>query len=271
MSKIVFTVFTDKEPIWLPNMSFFRYLCYGDLEETEDGKKHYHGYAEFHTQQRTSAIAKHLPFAAHIEPCISPPKSIDYCKKASSNMHEFGERKKQGERRDLKALIDAHPNIEELMEEDPVTYCRYRNGIRDIYAEKTKQTGFKIKNVVWIYGKTGTGKTMYAITQCGDKYWKSNKTLDWFDGYNGEKNVVLDEFRSSKCTYEYLLELLDQYPMRVPVKGSHVNWLAENIYITSPYPPEEVYPSSMFDEHNSIDQLLRRITAIINADQTKLF
>jgi hypothetical protein len=272
MRNVFFTIFSDVQN-WVPDMEFFKYVCYGGIEECPNTKRlHYHGYGEMNGVHRINQIKSKLPFNAHIEEMkTSQQHCSEYCKKAGSMLHEFGEKKHPGKKRDLKTIVSEYATLKDVMREEPGIYCRNKNGLADIFADKTQQKGFKIKNVVWIYGKTGTGKTMYAMNQCGDDCWKSNKTLEWFDGYSGEKNVLFDEFRSSKCSYEYLLELLDQYTMRVPVKGSHVNWLAENIYITSPYPPEKVYPQTLFDEHNSIDQLMRRITTVINSDETKLF
>lgn len=35
----------------------------------------------------------------------------------------------------------------------------------------------------------------------------------WFDGYCGQEVVVFDDFRPWWCRFDYLLRLLDRYPM----------------------------------------------------------
>lgn len=55
----------------------------------------------------------------------------------------------------------------------------------------------------------------------------------WFDGYLGESVAVFDDFRPWWCRFDYLLALLDRYPIRVPVKGGFVNWIPEIIIITT--------------------------------------
>jgi len=53
---------------------------------------------------------------------------------------------------------------------------------------------------------------------------------------------------------------LDRYPMRVPVKGGFVNWVPENIYITSSNHPDSTYTDEKIQE--DIQQLIRRIDII---------
>lgn len=41
--------------------------------------------------------------------------------------------------------------------------------------------------------------------------------------------------------YSLLLRILDKYPMRVPVKGSFVNWEPKTIIITAPFSPNKMF------------------------------
>lgn len=46
--------------------------------------------------------------------------------------------------------------------------------------------------------------------------------------------MVFDDFRPWWCQFSYLLRLLDRYPIRVQVKGGYVNFVPEEIIITTP-------------------------------------
>lgn len=83
--------------------------------------------------------------------------------------------------------------------------------------------------------------------------------LQWFDGYDGHKAVLLDDFRPSWCKLHVLLRLLDRYDMRVPVKGGFRQWKPECIWVTAPKPPEEYFAEW---EGEDLAQLTRRIDVI---------
>lgn len=90
------------------------------------------------------------------------------------------------------------------------------------------------------WGATGTGKSHRAWSEAGmDAYSKDPRTKFW-DGYDAESNVVLDEFRGS-IDISHLLRWLDRYPVRVEIKGSTKPLLASTIWITSNLSPDQWY------------------------------
>lgn len=120
-----------------------------------------------------------------------------------------------------------------------------------------------VKKVFWYYGETGSGKTRTAIQECenqGLDYWLSNADDKWFDGYTGQKAVIIDDIRASNWDFSRLLRLTDRTRILVPVKGGHVWWRPEIIYITAPGTPREVYSNhSTGESFDGIEQLERRI------------
>lgn len=78
-----------------------------------------------------------------------------------------------------------------------------------------------------------------------DAYPKCPISKFW-DGYDGQKNVVIDEFRGD-IRIAHLLRWFDPYPRNVEVKGSSVALAAERIWITTNLPPESWYPSESVD------------------------
>lgn len=101
--------------------------------------------------------------------------------------------------------------------------------------------------VYWFVGEAGSGKTSCAMSlrALNDIYVK-NVNDAWWDGFKAStKLVILDDLDSSHATGLWddasLKRLLDRYPLRVPTKGSSVNFNPEMIIITSAKTPEALY------------------------------
>ena len=82
--------------------------------------------------------------------------------------------------------------------------------------------------MLWFYGGTGTGKTREAVRLCRELYPDSWTMIDvsrgWFDGYDGQEAVILDDLRSGHLAFAQLLRILDRYPCTVPIKGNTLGW-----------------------------------------------
>lgn len=135
---------------------------------------------------------------------------------------------------------------------------------KDLTEKQEIRTQLKVK---WYYGETGTGKTSTAIkelTEAYGDYWKWNGDFKWFDGYNGQKGVIIDDFRRQEVRFNYLLQLFDVYPMKVPIKGGFTNWIPEVIIVTCPVDSREAWQWRDKDgetqDWDCIEQLERRIT-----------
>jgi hypothetical protein len=85
-------------------------------------------------------------------------------------------------------------------------------------------------------------------------YWKPGD-FQWFDGYEGQRIVIIDDFRG-EYPLPLLLQLLDRYPMQVPVKGGFSQWCPRKVYITSNIRPWLWYTDSPTE---SRDALMRRL------------
>lgn len=113
-------------------------------------------------------------------------------------------------------------------------------------------------HVYWYYGNTGTGKTRRVLEQCSPFIPLSFK---WWDGYQGQDSVLLDDLRPTWCSPEQLLRLLDpyRYQYRVEVKGGSRPLIATKIFITTPWHPEDFWKDLKEDPK----QLMRRIHEMI--------
>jgi len=91
------------------------------------------------------------------------------------------------------------------------------------------------------WGPTATGKSRRAWAEAGDNAFPKDPRTKFWDGYQGEENVVMDEFRGV-IAIGNLLRWIDRYAVRVEVKGSSRVLLCKRLWITSNLPPEEWWP-----------------------------
>lgn len=113
-----------------------------------------------------------------------------------------------------------------------------------------------VEREVYVFiGPTGVGKSRRAWEAAGwDAYPKDPNTKFW-DGYRGQENVVMDEFRG-KIDISNLLRWTDRYPVSVETKGSGAVFSARRIWITSNLHPDRWYPDL---DQETKEALMRRL------------
>lgn len=113
------------------------------------------------------------------------------------------------------------------------------------------------KPFVYLFtGTTGTGKTRLAMAFY-NSYRPPLGKGGWFDGYCAHRTLVLDDFRGG-LPLDFLLQLLDWYPVQLPVKGGHTPLHATRVVITSNTMPDDWYP------REDLSPLWRRIDVHID-------
>ncbi|KRM52129.1 hypothetical protein FC64_GL000836 [Ligilactobacillus araffinosus DSM 20653] len=143
---------------------------------------------------------------------------------------------------------------------------------------KNRSENNKSKSVVWISGHGGTGKTvlakMIAENVMKSAYYMSGSDKDYFQDYNGEHCVILDEFRPDKISYSDLLKMLDnnRFDVNAPSRYHDKKILADLIIITSPYNPARYYQNdeSIRPTVDGFEQLDRRITMTLCVEKDKI-
>lgn len=107
-------------------------------------------------------------------------------------------------------------------------------------------------------GPTGTGKSHRAWQEASyDAFPKDPRTKFW-DGYQGQEHVVMDEFRGA-IDISHMLRWCDKYPVIIEVKGSSTVLKAKTIWITSNLDPSLWYPDV---DAQTLQALLRRLTVV---------
>lgn len=240
----------------------------------ESGTKHLQGVVFFTTRKRLTQVIEHFTrtdgcrMGGHFEVMRGTAKeAIAYCKKEETADPEWPyvsagiEPVSQGSRTDLSELIAAireGVSEQEVFDRDPGAYIRFSSGVKRSLAMFRPKRSWKTE-IKWYWGPTGTGKSRKAFEEYPDAYWK-NPGNNWWDGYDGEEVVIIDDYRRNMCTFSELLRLFDRYPLMLQVKGAMIPFLAKIIVVTCPLDPRSIWHGRVEED---LQQLLRRIEIII--------
>lgn len=247
--------------------AMFQDAVYGIVgqEVGESGTPHYQGYVYFQNAKTLKRMSKYLT-RAHIQVSYgSPEQNKLYCSKQDNVLLEHGELPKQGKRNDLddiKEVIRNGGTMRQVV--DIATSYQAAKMAELILKYKEPKRNWKPK-VEWFFGPTGSGKTRKAFEILGEDAYVAMSTGRWWDGYDGEHNVIIDDMRKDFCKFHELLRYLDRYAMRVETKGGSRQFLAKHIIITSAFSPTQ-----LFDTREDLQQLLRRIDNIEYIDSASI-
>lgn len=266
------------------------YLVYG-IEKGVKGTPHLQIYMEFENTISMKSITKKLfPMWLGFRKG-TPREAAGYCKKGKDTPplglgydyffprtveepeswkgNEFGEISRQGKRTDVDEVVEMivheKKRIRETALEHPSQFIKYHKGITALRSMVLEPRNLsEPPNVIVHFGPTGTGKTLDAHTIFQGKLfykWEPDNG-HWWDRYDGEEYIIIDEFRA-QIAFGSLLTLLDRYGCRRPFKGGFVEIQAHTFIITSPVHPREWYNSENLKGSESLVQLKRRITKIV--------
>lgn len=261
----------------------------GQFEKGESETLHLQALVTYKNPRTRSAIIKDdFMDRANLEPAKNVSRLSKYVSKSDTRVEgplEFGIRPAgRGFRTDLDDLrdaIDSGVPLSGLYETHSGSLSRHMNYAKlglQIYAKKKAdetferfcdEPGFR-KKIRFIHGPARTGKT-WAITKrfAPDELFRlplgqtKNEKL-WFDGYEGQKAILLDDF-AGQLKLNAFLNLLDIYPLRGEVKGGFTYVNFEEVYITSNIPPEELYAMAAPGRYEAAQSRLRRQSEQIDA------
>lgn len=235
------------------------YLVY-QIEKGEQETTHAQGYVQFKAQTRFNTVKKIsfkttegadvFPFArAHIEVSRgTPAEASAYYKKTDTRVSgpfEMGKMTEgQGKRTDLAEAATKLMDTGNVRDIDPSLLMKYGSNCFKIAALAVPPYRPNLK-VICLEDTTGIGKSFAAHT-CYPGCYKpfyGNSGI-WFDGYAGEKVLLIEEFKG-QVQLQKMLQLLDPYPLRVECKGGSIPARFELIILTTNTPPADWYPDKI--------------------------
>lgn len=137
---------------------------------------------------------------------------------------------------------------------------------QQVLAEKWGNTTRDLR-VDYIYGPPGCGKTSGFYKEHGyeNVYSVSTYSHPW-DAYNGEDTILMDEF-AGQMEFEFLLKLLDRFPLRLPARYAD-RWAAfTHVVMLSNIPLEDCYAYQLEHRGDQWDALCRRIGSYLKMDE----
>lgn len=277
---------THDEMIRRVQLSNPDYFCLVD-EVATTGTPHTHLFIYSRSPIRFSTLKNRFP-TAHIDKANGTvAENRDYIRKegkwATSSKSETNLIDTFEEYGDIpKPCNESNPDMAELIaeiEEGKSTYDivkahpKYAFRIKDvdairqmilstIYSEKKRNV-----EVIYIYGKSGTGKTRgifkkhHPVDICRITSYKKNNSI-CFDHYCGQPVIVFEEF-ASQVPIEDMLNYLDIYPIMLPARYNDKVACYTKVYITSNLSLYQQYVSVQADKPETWKAFLRRINKIV--------
>lgn len=256
----VFTAYAPEGVVWPTEgeedpAKFFieakmKYIEYQLERAPSTGRLHMQGFMQLKAKVRYTRAKELIPNNPHVEIMRAGTKeNTIYCRKEYTKVRgpwKYGIMVEcKGFRSDLAeaaAEIKKGTSKREMAEKYPTTVIKYARGLQDFRHTIDACPKWRQMEVEYVWGETGTGKSRYAwdsVAEVTDLY-KVENDGQWWDGYDGQKAILFDDFNSQVPIYKFLT-WLDGHPLQVPVKGAFVYAKWTRVIITSNIDPEKLY------------------------------
>ena len=273
--------YTQEEEIALKEMDCV-WMCFGH-EHQEEGTPHLQGAVVFSKQTYLSKLKKFNDRIHWEEMRGSPQQARDYnTKEDTTGYFEKGimpeGRGEAGGKATKRKWEDAKLAAEEGRFDDiPADlWIKYQNSFKQIHSEAKSDADMSDvqdktikKHFLWLWGRTGTGKSHTArrISKelgCDDPYLKDQNK--WWNGYERQKVTIIEEADPKRCEHlgSYYKKWCDKWSFTAECKGTVIQRCRpEYIIVTSNYPIHECFPNEA-----DYEPLKRRFTEVEVRDRT---
>lgn len=239
-----------------------KYIAYSKEVAPQTGTPHLQGYISFYNPKAKTAVVGLMP-GCHISVMRgSFLQNEAYCSKA-------GELIKRGEEptsNEQNGLVEKErwkktyelAKLGKLDEIDPDILIRCYTSLKAIMKDNMVKPPPCDVKCFWIYGHTGTGKSHAVETKYPDCYKKNMEDMKWYDGYQNQEVIYLEDFDVYQVRWGGMMKrLADRWPMQASIKGSMTYIRPKVVIVTS-----NVTPQMIWTDPCTLDPILRRFKVV---------
>lgn len=261
----------------------------------ETGKLHLQGFLQVEKEISYDTARKLFPDGKiWIMKADNPQGALEYANKDETRVEGYepfkrGSIKKQGGRSDIHgacAAVVTEGYVNAFLKM-PEVFVKYGRGLKEYDTILREQNAPEVREVqVEVYwGDPGSGKSWFCANVYKNECYRlplpRGKGSLWFDGYRGEKVLIIEDF-NGWLQYKELLRILDGLKERWQIKGGFIIAEWELVLITANEPPNSWYrdykerdgvstPQDIWDQRNDPgtpnykpSALQRRINRIVS-------
>ena len=224
-------------------------------ETGKNGTPHIQGYCQLTRPLRRAGLSKLLPRAWIDIAKGTPQENKGYISKENTPI-ELGEptliaNDKRRQTRDETCAAIEQLHVQKVDPQEIIH--RYPSYAKDVQLLQTQRYSKRTvaPKVLYLWGSTGHGKTKNtkaAILSKGLSYFKKATGCKWWDGYDQEDVIHLEEFQTCFQLSEFLT-LTDEDGPPGQLKGGWVPINSPYIIITSNTSPKGQYPNVSPERH----------------------
>jgi len=237
-----------------------RYIGYAHEIAPTTGTPHLQGFICFYNATTYKSVIKQMP-GCHVEHMKGSMRQNEtYCSK-ESKLIERGDKPVTNDDKGRANQLRWQRTRElakegKLDDVDADIYVQHYNTLKRIQMDHAQRPEVRPETSgIWIYGKSGVGKTKLVFEQYPDHYVKSRNK--WWSSYTGQDVVVCDDvgLEDAKWMGSFLKDWAGQYPFQAETKGSSMIIRPRLFVVTSQYSIEDLW----YDQETR-DALNRRFT-----------
>ncbi len=238
------------------------YVFFGNRKKGTTVSNLFQGAPHLEVREGTHSEAKHYNMKP-IEGCV-----CHHCRDAVKleGPWEYGDDSNipegQGHRSDLETIkrkLDEGVAETVIADEHFSQWTRYHKAFREYKRIKSNPRRWEME-IITLVGDTGTGKTRWAYDNYPGLYSVPHKKDSgcYWDGYDNQPVVLVDEMYGHRFSYGFLLCLTDRYTHYVPFHGGNANFSSKTIIFTSNSHPRDWFDAIKFPW--ALGPLQRRFT-----------
>lgn len=215
-------------------------------EKHKDGSSHRHVYVKYVDgilRNKASTLFDVGGYHGNYQPVRSPKSVIKYCTKEDNYLSNFDVKLYSQKKGKVSVETLKTKTTKQALTDGDISFLQTR---QYQFSRSIMEEPYEHPDVrgIWIHGPTGTGKSRIAREHTklmGYKLYNKGQNR-WFDGYDGEEVILIDDFDQMGVGLHHLLKIwTDRYACNGEVKGSKVNLVHKEFLVTSNFTIEELF------------------------------